>query len=197
MKSTENTDILTESEMKRRQKKIAKKRKTDKDEPDILTAEEAEREINHIEYDLDEWKGFSELKCPWVIVVREHWRDHLEKVGCGHNHDRLDGTNEVVFRFYTYQEETAKRWFTNLPDYLIRAYPYSENFYSATLTHNRCIVDSMYLKGGAYYANRRKEAEKTYHVRQLAGCKRDVTRRTGEPEQNPVKEDIQSGKKPS
>lgn len=177
---------------------MKKKRKHRKKtaEPDILTPEEADREISHIEYDVDEWKGFSELKCPWVIVVREHWRDHLEK-GVRTNNDHLDGTNEVIFRFYTYQEETAKRWFTNLPDYLIRAYPYSENFYSATLTHNRLRVDTMYLKGGAYYVNRHKEAEKTFHVRQLAGCQRDVTRGTGEPKPNAIKEDIQSGKKPS
>lgn len=183
------SDIIDSTKSRKSRKKSS--------EPDIITPEEADREINHIEYDLDEWKGFSDLKCPWVIVVREHWRDHLEKTGCGHNNDRLDGTNEVIFRFYTYQEATARRWFECLPDYLIRAYPYSENYYSATLTYNRVRVDVIYLKGGAYYVNRRKEAEKTFQCRKLAGCERDVTRGTDDSQSSVVKKDKQSGKKSS
>ena len=157
-------------------------------EPDFLTPEEEEKEIDHIEYDVDEWKGFRELKCPWVIVVREHWRDHREKGG--NNSERLDGNNEVIFRFYTYQEATAKNWFSYIPDFIVRAYPYSENYYSVTLIHNKKRIDTMYLKGGKNYVNRRQEAENELAVR-LDGCKRDVTRRVGYAEPTTFKNDKQ------
>lgn len=155
-------------------------------EPDFLTPEEEEKEIDNIEYDVDEWKGFTKLKCPWMIVVREHWRDHREK----DTRDRLDGSNEVVFRFYTYQEATARNWFAAIPDIIARSYPYSENFYSATLYHRRVRVDIVYLKGGKNYVNRRKEAENELAVR-LDGCKRDVTGRIGDIEPTAFKDDKQ------
>lgn len=161
-------------------------------EPDFLTPEEREKEIDNIEYNVDEWKGFTELKCPWTIVVREHWRDHREK---DRSHDRLDGTNEVVFRFYTYQEATAENWFRCIPDFIARSYPFSENYYTATLYHHRVRVDVLCLKGGKNYVSRRQEAENELAVR-LDGCKRDVTGGAGDSESSALKDDKQQSKKP-
>lgn len=161
-------------------------------EPDFLTPEEREKEIDHIEYSVDEWKGFTELKCPWVIVVREHWRDHREK---DRSNARLDGTNEVVFRFYTFQEATAKNWFRLIPDFIARSYPFSENYYTATLYHRRVRVDMLCLKGGKNYVSRRQEAENEFAIR-LDGCKRDVTGGAGDSESSAIKDDKQQSKKP-
>lgn len=168
-----------------------RKKKKDKD---ILTPEEYEKEVSNIEYRENEWKGFREPEgFHWSIIIRECWRDSIEK-GNKTNGDMLDGTNEIVFRLYTLQEATAKNWFKNLPDYLIRAYPFSQNYYKATLYKGRSIIDTLYLKGGAYYANRREEAEKTFAIRRKLGrYKCDESAGTSRSEPNPVEEDKPKG----
>lgn len=175
---------------------MPRRKKKSKDK-DILTPEQYENEIHKIEYDTNEWKGFEKPKgFHWSIIIRECWRDSTE-TGSRTNGDILDGSNEIVFRLYTLQEFTAKNWFTNLPDYLIRAYPFSENYYKATLYKGDTVIDTLYLKGGAYYANRRKEAEKTLEIRRAVDRpERHVTRGTSGTEPKSVEEDNPKGSKP-